>query len=173
MLRPSMRSLPPLRSRRANAGFTVLEVALSALILALGIVTSLTALQFGMRQVDTARSMTLAGQIMQSEMEILRLQNWSQIVALQNAQPSATTPSTVDAATSITSGSSTTLDSTLTTIANRFTCTRLIENVSGKTDMKLITLNVSWTGIDGRSHTLRFQTRYAKNGLSDYFYVAH
>lgn len=146
---------------------------MATFVLALGIATSLTALQYGMRQVDTARNMTLAGQIMQSSMEILRLQNWSQISALQTAQASATTPSTVDPAATITSGSSTTLDATLTTIANRFTCTRLIENVSGKTDMKRITLNVTWNGIDGRAHALTFQTRYAKNGLSDYFYVAH
>ncbi len=158
---------------RGTGGFTILEVALAAAILALGIVTSLTTLQFGMRQVDTARSMTLAGQIMQSEMEILRLQNWSQIVALQNAQASPTTPATVNTANSITSGSSTPLDATLTAIANRFTCTRLVENVSGKTDMKQITLVVTWNGVDGRGHSLRFQTRYAKNGLSDYFYVAH
>jgi type II secretory pathway pseudopilin PulG len=160
-------------ARRGAAGFTILEVGLTATILALGIVTSLTALQFGMRQVDTARSMTLAGQIMQSEMEIIRLQNWSQIVALQTAQASPTTPATVNTANSITSGSSTPLDATLTTIANRFTCTRLVEDVSGKTDMKQITLVVSWTGVDGRGHSLRFQTRYSKNGLSDYFYVAH
>lgn len=146
---------------------------MAAFVLALGIITCLTALQFGMRQVDTARNMTLAGQIMQSEMEILRLQNWAQIVALQTAQSSPTTPAVVDPATSITSGSSTPLDATLTTIANRFSCTRLVEDVSGKTDMKQITLNVSWNGVDGRPHTLRFQLRYAKNGLSDYFYVAH
>lgn len=145
---------------------------MATFVLALGIATSLTALQYGMRQVDTARSMTLAGQIMQSEMEILRLQNWSQIVALQTAQASPTTPTAIDPATTITSGTSTTLDATLTTIANRFVCTRLIEDTS-KTEMKLITLAVSWNGIDGRAHNLRFQTRYARNGLSDYLYVAH
>lgn len=146
---------------------------MATFVLALGIVTSITALQFGLRQVDTARNMTLAGQIMQSEMEILRLQNWTQIVALQTAQASPTTPSTIDPATTITSGTATTLDAMLTTIANRFTCTRLVEDVSGKTDMKQVTLRVAWTGIDGRTHDLNFQTRYAKNGLSDYFYVAH
>lgn len=146
---------------------------MAGFVLALGIATSITALQYGMRQVDTARNMTLAGQIMQSEIEILRLQNWSQIVALQAAQPSATSPSTIDPATTITSGTATPLDATLTTIASRFTCTRLVEDISGKSEMKRITLNVAWSGVDGRAHNLKFQTRYAKNGLSDYFYVAH
>ena len=167
-------SIPSRRRRiRGCAGFTILEVMMAGFVLALGIATSITALQYGMRQVDTARNMTLAGQIMQSEIEILRLQNWSQIVALQAAQPSATSPSTIDPATTITSGSSTPLDATLTAIANRFTCTRLVEDISGKSEMKRITLNVAWSGVDGRAHSLKFQTRYAKNGLSDYFYVAH
>lgn len=171
--RPPSVSVQARRAGRHSRGFTIVEVALAGFILALGIVTSITALQYGMRQVDTARNMTLAGQIMQSEMEILRLQNWTQIVALQAAQASATTPTTLDPATTITSGTSTTLDARLTAIANRFTCTRLVETVSGQADMKRITLRVEWSGVDGRTHNVAFQTRYAKNGLSDYFYVAH
>lgn len=164
-------SSPASRDRRA--GFTILEVTMATFVLAFGIATCLTALQYGMRQVDTARSTTLAGQIVQSEIEILRLQNWAQIVALQAAQPSATTPTTIDPATTITSGTSTTLDTRLATIASRFVCTRLIEDISGRSNIKRITLQVAWEGIDGREHTLSFQTRYARNGLSDYFYVAH
>ena len=161
------------RRCRRQAGFTILEVSLAAAILAMGIATSITTLQYGMRAVDTARNMTLASQIMQSEIEILRLQNWSQIVALQTAQSSATTPTTLDPSATITSGTGTTLDSTLTTIANRFACTRLVGDISGRTNIKSITLSVTWSGLDGRSHNLSYVTRYAKNGLSDYFYVAH
>ena len=145
---------------------------LGATVMVLGIVTAITALQYGMRSVDTARNMTLAAQIMQSEVEILRLQNWSQISAL----PASTA---VDPSTMITTGTATPLDAALTAIAARFTCTREVSNVSGKNDlagqpnMKLITLTVNWSGLDGRSRSLKFQTRYAKNGLSDYFYVAH
>lgn len=131
-----------------------------------GIATSLTTLQFGVRSVDTARSMTLASQIMQSEMEILRLQNWAQITALDGR-------AVVDPATTISTGSGTALDTTLTAIANRFTCVRTVEAISGRSDIRLITLSVSWSGVDGRTHELTYQTRYAKNGLSDYFYVAH
>lgn len=154
-------------------GFTILETMLAAVVMALGIATSLTALQFGLRATDTARNMTLASQIMQSEIEILRLQNWSQIVALENLQASASTPTRLDPATTITSGSGSSLDAALTAIANRFTCTRLIEDISGRADIKTITLNVAWNGVDGRSHSLVFQTRYAKDGLADYFYVSH
>jgi len=139
---------------------------MAAIVMVLGIVTSLTTLQFGMRSVDTARNMTLASQILQSELEILRLQNWTQISALPAS-------ATVNPATSISSGSSSTLDTMLNTIASRFTCTRTVAAISGRADIKLITLDVSWLGVDGRSHNVTYQTRYAKNGLSDYFYVAH
>jgi type II secretory pathway pseudopilin PulG len=160
-------------SHRAATAFTIIETMLAATVMVMGIATALTALQYGLRATDTARNMTLAGQIMQSEIEILRLQNWSQIVGLQNAQETATTPLRIDPATTISSGSGTALDATLTAIANRFTCTRLVADVTGRADIKTITLNVTWTGVDGRTHTLVFQTRYAKDGLSDYFYVAH
>lgn len=146
-------------------GFTIIETVLAALVMALGIATSLTALQFGLRATDTARSMTLASQIMQSEIEILRLQNWAQICALPAS-------AAVDPATTISSGSGTNLDNTLNRIASRFTVRRTIADISGRADIKVITLNVRWTGIDGRTHSLAFQTRYAKDGLADYFYVA-
>jgi hypothetical protein len=154
----------PFRSKRS--GFTILEVTMAACVLALCITTSITTMQHGMRMVDTARNMTLAGQIMQSEIEILRLQNWAQISALGAS-------TVVDPSTTITSGTGTALDATLTTIANRFTCTRTVANITGQADMKRITLNVAWNGVDGRAHALTFETRYAKNGLSDYLYVAH
>lgn len=165
---PPPASFPPhRRSRRSRCGgFTILEVGLAAAVMAFAVATSLLAMQYGLRSVDTARNLTLAAQIMQSDMEILRLQNWSQISALAAS-------STVDPATTITSGTGTSLDSTLTTIANRFTCTRTVADIAGRADIKAIGLSIRWTGIDGRSHTVSYQMRYAKNGLSDYFYVAH
>ena len=139
---------------------------LASCVMIMAIVTSLTTLQFGMRSVDTARSMTLASQIMQSEMEIIRLQNWAQITALDGTHE-------VSASTTITTGSGTTLDATLTNIASGFRCYRTVEAISGRADIRRIALQITWLGVDGRSHQLSYETRYAKNGLSDYFYVAH
>jgi Tfp pilus assembly protein PilV len=151
-------------ARRAPAGFTIFEVMMAATILVLVIATSLTVLQTGMRAVDTARNMTLAGQISQSALEVMRLQNWTQITAL----PASTDITISDV---ISSGSSTTLDSTLTSVANRFTCTRTI--TAPKTNMRLITVTVSWHGNDGRPHSISSQARYSKDGLNDYIYISH
>jgi hypothetical protein len=154
------RSVPPFR----RAGFTILEVAAAATILALVISTSLTVLQRGMCAVDTARNMTLASQIAQSELEVLRLQNWPQIVAL----PATAVVNISDA---ISSGNVTALDATLNTMTSRFTCTRTVSDP--KPNMRLITITATWHGNDARFHSVLAQTRYAKNGLNDYIYISH
>jgi Tfp pilus assembly protein PilV len=57
----------------------------AAFVLAFGIVTAITTLQRGLQAVDTARNYSYAGQLMQSELESLRLRNWSQLEPLQAA----------------------------------------------------------------------------------------
>lgn len=145
-------------------GFTIVEVMLAASVLVFVIASSLTVIQYGMRAVDTARNMTLAGQICQSALEVLRLQNWSQISAL----PAESTVNITDV---ISSGTTTPLDSALNTVAARFTCTRTITDP--KINMRAITIHVNWRGNDGRLHSLSAKARYAKNGLNDYIYTSH
>lgn len=138
----------------AAAAFTLLEVILAAIVLILGITTALTALQRGFLAVDTARTYTFASQLMQSEMERLRLKSWNQLEELQRS-----------------SDRTVAVPSVAGTGASSVTCTRTIADL--RTDMKEITLVTTWRGIDGRAHTARFVTRYAKSGLYDYFYTAH
>jgi type II secretory pathway pseudopilin PulG len=166
-------------ARNKTAAFTLIEIVMAVAVMALVITTSITTLQYGMGAVDTARNMTLAAQIMQSQIEVIRMQNWTQITALQSGSPTANPFVSVGGVT-ITEGvgtAPTTLDASLTKIADRFVFTRTISDivVGGVTrpDIKSITFSVAWTGVDRRSHTLNYQTRYARNGLSDYLYVAH
>jgi hypothetical protein len=150
--------------RMRQRAFSIFEVMMSATILVLVISSSLVVLQTGMRAVDTARNMTLASQISQSALEVLRLQNWAQISALPAS-------STVNISEAISSGSTTVLDTTLTAITARFTCTQVVTDP--KTNMRLITITVGWRGNDGRTHALSSQARYGRNGLNDYFYTSH
>lgn len=135
-------------------GFTLVEVMVASIVLVLGITTSITTLQHGFRAVDTARNYTFASQLMQSELERLRLKNWSQLEELQNSRE---TTVAVPAVAGMATGS--------------FTCVRTIRDL--KTDMKEITLVSTWRGIDGREHSARYVTRYGKSGLYDYFYTSH
>jgi hypothetical protein len=111
-------------------------------------------LQSGLQALDNARNYTAASQLMQNEMERLRLKSWSQLQTMQDA--SDTTVTTNSAAKSG---------------GEAMVCTRSISDF--KEDMKQIELVSSWRGYDGRPHTARLVTRYSKTGLYDYLYTAH
>lgn len=145
---------PHHRAGPSPGAFTIVEVMIAAIVLALGITTAITTLQGGFQSVDLARNYTYATQVMQSEVERLRLKNWNQVQALQDAGPGTVAAATVQGI-----------------ARDSFTCTRTIRDL--KTDMKEVTLVSQWRGYDGRSHTLRFVTRYGKSGLYDYFYTSH
>jgi type IV pilus modification protein PilV len=142
--------------RRAEAcdGFTLLEVLVAAVVLALGITAAIGALQSGLQALDNARNYTTAAQLMQNEMERLRLKSWSQLQSMQdNGDTIVATNSTTKSG------------------GEPFACTRTIRDL--KDDMKQIELVSSWRGYDGRPHSAQLVTRYSKTGLYDYLYTAH
>jgi hypothetical protein len=118
-------------------------------VLIFGIVSAIPTIQSGLQAFDTARNLSSASQLMQSEMERVRMMSWSQLQSLQQSGDAGVN-----------------LEGT-----GRFSCTRAISDL--KADMKQITLTAAWHGYDGREHTARLITRYGKSGLNDYFYTAH
>lgn len=155
---PRVASRPPPRRRpwTGSEGFSIMEVAMATFVMAFGIATSIIALQSGFKTLDVARGTTLASQILQSEMESIRLMSWSQVHALDGT-------TNVDLSTVFT---------TDPTVASRFTLQRTIGDLSGKEgEMKEITLVVSWRTVDGRPLNRSFRTYYTRNGLYDYFYT--
>jgi prepilin-type N-terminal cleavage/methylation domain-containing protein len=139
-----------IRRPAARTGFTLLEVMVSAAILALGIAGVVTVSQQGLLALDTSRHLSAASSVMQSEMERLRLMSWAQLQIVQDA-----------------GNQEVPVDEN----QGRYTCLREIKNV--KPGMKEITLVSTWKGMDGQTHTARLVTRYGKTGLNDYFYTAH
>lgn len=137
-------------------GFTIAEVVMAAAVMALAITTSITTMQRAFLVLDTARNLSTAGQIMQSEFEKMRLKSW-----IENTGPGGrlvSGPVTIDSA--YTANPS---------IGNRFTLSRTVNDVH--TDlMKQVTLTITWRGYDGRSISRSYYTYYGKNGLYDYFY---
>jgi Tfp pilus assembly protein PilV len=152
-------SAPRPGRRPRNAGFTIVEVAMATFVMAFGISTTIIAMQAGFKQIDLARGTTIASQVIQSEMERLRMMSWSNIAALPAT-------STFDGATYFT---------TNTKVVGDFMITRTVAaNAAHTTDMKDITVTVAWKTFDGRNHTRSFTMTYAQNGLYDYYYtVAH
>jgi Tfp pilus assembly protein PilV len=151
------------RRPRGQAGYTIVEVGITAMVLLLCIASALVTLGYGYKAVDNARYTTLAGQILQSQMEKLRMLTWAQLTDATTG-PTASSTFTADISTS-TSGmlsQFTSLNQSIVNSPSPYSST-----------MKDITLTATWRGSDGRSHTLTYFTRYAQNGISDFFYTTH
>jgi len=143
------------RSRwsRRTRGVTIAEVAMAAMFMALVLSTSITTLQRAFISLQNARDLNIASQVLQSEMEKMRLADWSTVDALAAS-------ATVVA-----------LDATFTAnafVGNRFTLTRMVADP--KSGTRVITLRVGWTGADKRPLSRDLSLRYSRNGLYDYFY---
>lgn len=143
---------PPRRRR----GFTIIEVTLAAFVMALGLATSIVAMQSGFKFLDVARDTTLASQILQSEIERIRMMSWANVSALPAEEA-------VDLATMFSSD---------VNLASRFSVKRVVTaDPDRPSDVRLIVMIVTWRSFDGRSHTRRFEAKYVKNGLYDYYYT--
>ena len=144
--------------RRRRRAFTIAEVMIAGTVMALAISTAITTMQRAFLALDAARNITLAGQIMQGELEKMRLKSWDTIAGYQ----AQTQPETLTIDTSFTSNAA---------IGSRFTLRRNISTVNA--DMKEITLTISWRGYDASPQSRFYKTFYGRNGLYDYFYNSY
>lgn len=145
-------------------GFTILEVAFAAAVMALGISSSIIAMQWGFKFLDVARGNTLASQIMQSEIERLRLWPW------EKTSPTGVVDSIVELPASEPVSLASVFSSSAA-LATRFTLTRTVTADAARPDVRYITVTVNWTTTDGQNHTRSSTTLYAENGLYDYYYT--
>jgi len=157
----------------ATQGFTLVEVMMAAFVLVTILLGTLTGLLQGFAMLDTARNTTLAAQIIESQIEDLRLQPWATI----NGFPPST-DQTVDLAAAI--GSNPSLSTAeKAALAQRFSITRRFTDAAGRTDadgsstFKRVTFSISWRDYNNRSHTRSYETFLGRYGLSDYFAATH
>ncbi len=143
-----------IRSPAAAArAFTIVEVAMSVLVLALVFTTSLTAMQSAFLQFDTARNLEVASNILQCEMEKERMFTWA-------AVSDGTYAPVIDPG-----------FARNPTISGRFTLSRTLAVVAGHSGQIVqITLTVRWRGYDGRNLTRSYTSYYTQGGLRDHFY---
>jgi prepilin-type N-terminal cleavage/methylation domain-containing protein len=148
------------RQRKSSRrGFTILEVMMATFVMGLGIATSIVAMQSGFRHLDLARGTTIASQIIQSEMEQIRMMSWTKLSAL---------PATW----SFDGGD---FFSNNPKIRGKYTVTRTrTPDPARPLDIMNLSISVRWQTYDGRWHTRSFSALYARNGLYDYLYtIAH
>ncbi|MBI3887265.1 MAG: type II secretion system protein [Opitutae bacterium] len=151
-----MKPRPPAKKKTAR-GFTIVEVMMAAIVMAFAITTAITTMQRAFLALDTARNLTQANQIMQSEIERLRLKDWTTV----NAYSATATAVTIDS--SYTNNAF---------IGSRFTLTRVATDVAGHplSGMKQVTFTISWNSYDRRTLSRSLTVYYGQNGLYDYFY---
>jgi Tfp pilus assembly protein PilV len=153
---------------RGLRGFTILEVAMASFVMLLGIASSIIAMQSGFKQIDVSRGTTIASQIIQSEMERLRMMPWNKTSPASTIDSISELPASeeFDGATYFSANPQ---------IAGKFTITRTVEDDPARTgNVRNITVRVRWQSYDNRWHQRSFTAIYARNGLYDYYYtVAH
>ena len=124
---------------------------MAAFVMVMGLATTIAALQRGLMSLDTARNLTTASQVMQYEVEMLRIQNWDTV----SAYSSSATPLALPA-----------VFSGMPSVASRFSVTRTATLVHS--GMMEIRFTVTWKNYDGRTLSRSYVTDYAENGLYDY-----
>lgn len=157
---------PRLPFRRRVAAFTIVEVAMAAAVMALSISSSLIVMSRGFASLDTARCLSYASQIMQSELEKMRLTHWGDGTGGAgsgttgvSAYPTTETVLPIDP--SFTNAGD---------VGSRMTLTRLAANAPGHTaGMIEVTLKITWTTYDQRTLSRTYTTYYGQNGLYDFF----
>lgn len=132
--------------------FSLVEVMTATCVLMLGLGGTVMTVKSSLETISHSRHLGVASQVMQSEIERLRLRSWDQLQAIQD------------------SGDQTVAVPALADSAN-LTCTRQIRDL--RDGLKEIVVEARWGGSRERPHTARLVTRYARNGLNDYFYTTH
>lgn len=132
---------------------------MATFVMAFGIATSIIAMQSGFKQIDLARGTTIAAQIIQSEMERIRMLSWTTVSALAPREE-------FDGSTYFSANPD---------VAGKYTITRTnTANALHPADIRDLMVSVRWQTYDGRWHTRSFTAIYARNGLYDYYYtIAH
>ncbi len=144
-----MRSTLFSNRQSGQAGFTLVEVLVGTLLIAIVFTAAYSSYFIGLKMVDESRQEVRAAQIIQSEMERLRTMNWTDMT---NMSSSLITPQ----------------GEFVKEFADEFEVYRQIDDLN--TIQKQITIWVSWTNGSGQKTFRCFTLVYTKNGLNDYYY---
>jgi len=134
----------------SKAGFTLVEVMVSTLLMMIIFGGGFGALVHGNRLIEASRDETRASQILQSEVEDLRTYDWTTLTALDTDAQYPPQSSFTDA------------------YSVRYTVKRLISTRS--LTQRRVTMQVTWTDSGSLSHSREYITLISKDGLYDYYY---
>ena len=137
----------------AKGGFSLTEIMMSMLVLGMVVASTITALRSGFTMIQLARDNTMAAQILQSEMENLRMMGWGELNALEEEE-------------SFEIGMD--FDSR---IADRYHTVRRVTADNDRIGMMEVELEIQWVTTGGAEHNRVYRTLFSREGLNDYYYV--
>ena len=162
----------------SQAGFTLIEVGMGALILVVGFIGLIQAVTLGTQMLDTARKQQIAMQIADAEIEWLRAQNDAFVPALSS--PATISVDLTGTATTASAGNFH-LDNNSALLAQAKGFTVRMTRTNIRTNFEKVTYVVTWTGATGRdyyrridtdsdgvvdaAHSRTFEVYFEKNGL--------
>lgn len=145
----SLKSTDPARWRSQD-GVSLVEVLIAIMVIGIVVGSTVVAMRSGFNMIQLARDNTMAAQIMQSEMENLRLMNWDQLGQLPEEEEFE-----VD----------TQLDANIAARYDRIRRVALVRD-----GMREVELVVEWNTVSGSRHTRTYRTLFSQEGLNDYYY---
>lgn len=135
----------------AAAGFTLVEVMISMVLLAIVLSGAFSTYILGIRMMSDFREEVRATQIIQSEIERLRTQNFTKLGTYLGEEEFTPKGEFIDQYTDM------------------YTAHRTVSSISsGK--QYLVSIKVEWTSQGGRDQARYFNTVFTKDGLNDYYY---
>ncbi|HKM54490.1 MAG TPA: hypothetical protein VJY33_13855 [Isosphaeraceae bacterium] len=151
-------------------GFTIMEVAMAATVLALTLVGMIQVIDSGSEMLDLSRKQTIAGQILHSEIDQVRLQNWTTLTAYQ-AGPTQFTTTAGPNYDPVLAGFSQQLGGTFPfALIRTVSCIEPPGNPGPPYAVQplllQVTFTVSWIGVTGHSYSRTSTTYVGQNGLS-------
>jgi len=191
---PSSQTLSHDQKLKSARGFTIIEVALAATVLALTLVGMIGVIESGAATLDLSRKQTIAGQILHEEIDNLHMQSWATVTAY----PTGVGGTTTLAISSVWPPSggppaNTVYDPILETFWQQlagntsfqyqnpgsyqdpthapyfqfpfpFTVTRTVIPITS--NLLQVTFAIQWTGLTGHSYTRRSTTYVTQYGLN-------
>lgn len=138
-------------------GLTLIEILMGLMIMTLVAFASIKTLDAGFRMTQTSRDNTVVSQILQSEMERLRLMNWPTL--MEQMPDEGQLSEAIDLAALVSPK-----------YVNRYQLQR--EMILENPDLMRVRLQVRWTGVNRQETQREYFSFIARNGLSDYYYGA-
>ena len=144
------------QSINSQAGFTLIEVGMAALILVAGFISLIQAITIGSQMLDGARKQQIAMQIVEGEVEWLRSQ--SDMFISTTLASDTMSVNSAGVATATTSANNFHLDdnTALRDLAKGFTVRMVKTNI--RTNFDTVVYTVTWTGASGRDYYRRVDT---------------